>query len=260
MKLDNSIEKEILAELKKIDNRQKPKAAKGSTIKSITKIIKGEKSLLDTVFDNSFEEQKLDDKKQFIRNYPLPDSPQMLLGFASFLSATLRKATKEPDKLTSTWKEKFEQVILFAEEKFSGTSELENIKTFYKSCKRIEKRTSWQEGAILFAFLPFVLFALFIAFHLPVLLFASIVLTYWAVFLLLYVFGLLDRFILFIRKQAIKQKFVHKAFRILAWNVISLLIASIVTLAIYATPSLLYIPCTILFLDLLFLLIVYNEQ
>lgn len=259
MKLDNSIEKEILAELKKIDNRQKPKAAKGSTIKSITKIIKGEKSLLDTVFDNSFEEKKLDDKKQLIRDFPIPASPQKLLGFAHFLSATLHKATKEPDKLASTWKEKFKEVLLFAEEKISGTSELENIKTFYKSCKKIEKRASWQEGAIFFAFLPFILFALAMAFHLPLLLFASIVLACWAVFLLLYMYGLLDRFILFIRKQAIKQKYVHKAFRILAWNVISLLIASIVSAAIYSIPILLYIACGMLLLDLVFLLGVYGE-
>jgi len=122
---------DIQQKLREIDNRKKDPIKKENVIKSAIKVAKKGVSAIDSVFNNSFEEKKLADKKQLILNYPLPSSPKALANFAKYINSVIVSKKREPDALTDAWKDKLKQIYLFAETKLSTSQEFMEIQKLY---------------------------------------------------------------------------------------------------------------------------------
>ncbi len=104
--------KDIQKKLREIDNRKKPPKKKENTVKKAFDVLKGKVSILDLVFDDDFESQKMSDKKKLILEYPMPNSCDNLKKLATYMNSQIASNGREIDSLTDVWKEKLMRMIL----------------------------------------------------------------------------------------------------------------------------------------------------
>lgn len=246
---------DIKRKLREIDKRKKPPAKKGGVIKSTLEIIRGESSVLDLVFSDDFEAEKLADKKQLILDYPLPNSPKALASFAKYINSEIASKKREPDELTEVWKEKLNQIHLFAKAELSDSEEFAEIQKCHKDNKRRERHAKIREYVV-FLFFPIIAaFCFSIAFRLPLLMFVTFLATGWAVFFVLYVYDLLDDMVASIKQHSAKRKNVPKILRIVAWHLLVPALAALITSILYHSVALIYLFAVLFGVDALFLLL-----
>lgn len=249
---------DIQKKLKEIDNREKTTVKKVSAVKSALSIVKGEVSALDLVFGDNFESKKLEDKKQLILDYPFPTSPKVLLRFTKYIHAEIEAKRKEPDELTEVWKEKLKQAYLFAETEISTTKEFAEIVKLQKTDKRRERHKAVREIVVWLVFPIMGAFIASIVLGWSLLMFVSILAAGWELFLILYVYDLLDNMIDSIKQQGAKQKNVPKWLRLGAWLLLVPVIAALVTSLVYYPVALSIFFGVLLLVDAIFLCCVYD--
>ena len=255
---------DIQKKLREIDNRRKPLVKKSGIVKSafesLKETIKTEVTASGLAsFKDGFEEEKLADKKNLILNYPLPTSPKALANFAKYINSEIETKKKEPDALTPVWKEKLNQVYLFAETELSSTEEFTEIQKCHKANKRRDRHATIREFIVLLAFPIIAAFILSLVFHWPLLLFVSIWAAGWEVFLILYVYDLLDDMVASIKQHSEKQQYIPKRLRSAAWHLLVPFFAALITSIAYYSVGLIVL-CSILFgVDALFLLLFLVE-
>jgi len=242
----NAVE-DLMQKLEEIDNRKKPTPKKGAFVQSTLDRIKKEAATAGLEVEDKFEEKKVEDKKRLILNYPLPTSPNALLAFAQYLYSEISAKKKFPNSLTEAWKEKLKQVYLFAKKNFRTAEEFSEIQNCYKRFKRREARSATC-FFLFYLFFPIIAaVALTIVYHQPWLLFAAIIALVWNLFLILYLSGSLDKWILSAKQRGAKQNNIPKAIRVIAWHLLVPIFAALVTLAILCR----IIPLIVLFGTLL---------
>ncbi len=251
---------DIQKKLREIDNRKKPSVKKGgvvkSTIESIKETIREEAVASGLVFfSDSFEEKKIADKKQLILNYPLPTSPEELERFAKYINLELEAKKKAPDALTEVWKEKLKQVHLFAKNELHTTEEFAEIQKCYKANKRRERHSTIREFVVWLIFPIIAAFALSIGLHLPWLMFIAILAAGWEIFLILYVYDLLDSMIVSIKQHSVKQQNVPKILRSVAWHLLIPALAALITSIVYHSTGLIVLFAILFGVDTIFLLL-----
>lgn len=247
---------DIQKKLREIDKRKKPPVRKGDVLKSALDVVKGEASALGLVFGDNFESRKLEDKKQLILNYPLPTSPKALVSFAKYINSEIKARKKEPDALTEVWKEKLKQVYLFAETEFSSTEEFAEIQKCHKANKRRERHAAIREFVVLLILPVLAALIVSIVFHWPLLTFASILAAGWEVFLVLYVYDLLDDMVESIKQHSAKRQNVPKWLRSIAWYLLVPAFAALITAIVYHSVVLIWIFGVLFGVDAFFLLLV----
>lgn len=255
---------DIQKKLREIDNRQKPSVKKSGVVKSafesLKETIREEASASGLEFFNSsFEEQKLADKKQLILNYPLPTSPKALASFAKYINSEIEAKKKAPDALTPVWKEKLKQVHLFAETELSSTKEFAEIQKCHKANKRRERHAAIREFIVLLALPIVVAFIVSLVFHWPLLLFASILAAGWEVFLILYVYDLLDDMVASIKQHSAKRPNIPKRLRSAAWHLLIPFLAALITSIVYHSVGLIVLFAILFGVDAFFLLIFMGD-
>ena len=246
---------DIQKKLREIDNRKKPPVKKGDVLKSALDVVKGETSALGLIFGDSFESKKLEDKKQLILDYPLPTSPKALASFAKYINSEIEAKKKEPDALTEVWKEKLKQVHLFAEIELSTTAEFAEIQKCHKANKRRERHAAIREFVVLLIFPILAAFIVSIVFHWPLLMFVSILAAGWEIFLILYVYDLLDDMVASIKQHSAKRQNVSKRLRSAAWHLLVPFLAALITSITYHSVGLIIFFAILFGLDVFFLLI-----
>ena len=246
---------DIQRKLREIDSRKKPPIKKGDVLKSALDVVKGEKSALGLVFGDSFESKKIEDKKQLILDYPIPTSPKALASFAKYINAEIEAKKKEPDALTPVWKEKLKQVHLFAETELSSTEEFAEIQKCHKANKRRERHAAIREFVVLLIFPILAAFIVSLVFRWPLLLFASILAAGWEVFLILYVYDLLDDMVASIKQHSAKRQNIPKRLRSAAWHLLVPLLAALITSIAYHSVGLIVLFAILFGVDAFFLLI-----
>lgn len=251
---------DIQKKLREIDSRKRPSAKKGGVVKSafesLKETIREEASASGLgFFNDSFEEQKLADKKQLILNYPLPTSPKALASFAKYINSEIEAKKKEPDTLTPVWKEKLKQVHLFAETELSSTDEFAEIQKCHKANKRREMHAAIREFVVLLIFPILAAFIVSLVFRWPLLLFASILAAGWEVFLILYVYDLLDDMVASIKQHSAKRQNIPKRLRSTAWHLLVPLLAALITSIAYHSVGLIVLFAILFGVDAFFLLI-----
>lgn len=247
--------KDLQKKLREIDSRKKPPVKKGDVIKSALDVVKGEVSALGLVFGDSFESKKLEEKKQLILGYPLPNSPKALASFARYISAEIEAKKREPDALTEVWKEKLKQVHLFAETEFNNTEEFAEIQKYQKANKRRERHAAIREF-MWFLIAPIIAaFIVSIVFHWPLMMFASILAAGWEVFLLLYVYDLLDDMVASIKQHSVKRQNIPKRLRSAAWHLLIPFLAALITAIAYQSLGFIILFAILFGIDAFFLLL-----
>lgn len=251
---------DIQRKLREIDSRKRPTAKKSGVVKSAFESLKEtirEEAAASGLgfFNDSFEEQKLEDKKQLILNYPLPTSPKALASFAKYINLEIEAKKKEPDALTPVWKEKLKQVHLFAETELSSTEEFAEIQKCHKANKRRERHATIREFIVLLAFPIVGAFIVSLVFHWPLLLFASILAAGWEVFLILYVYDLLDDMVASIKQHSAKRPNIPKRLRSAAWHLLVPFLAALITSIAYHSEGLIVLFAILFGVDAFFLLL-----
>lgn len=246
--------------LREIDNRKRPSVKKGGVVKSafesLKKTIREEAAASGLkLFDDGFEEEKLADKKKLILNYPLPTSPKALANFAKYINLEIEAKKKEPDALTPIWKEKLRQVHQFAETELGSTEEFAEIQKFHKANKRRERHAAIREFVVLLAFPILAAFIVSLVFHWPLLLFASILAAGWEVFLILYVYDLLDDMVASIKHHSAKRKNIPKRLRSAAWHLLIPFLAALITSIVYQSTGFIILFAILFGVDAFFLLL-----
>ncbi len=248
---------DIKKKLKEIDSRKKPPTKKEGVLKSAIKIAKKEASVLDFVFGDSFEADKLADKKQLIVDYPLPTSPKALADFAKYINQEIVAKKKTPDELTPTWKEKLKQVYEFAKAEIKHTDEFSEIKKYYKGYKRRDRH---QEIAPLIVMplmlIPF-LFIPAITTQSPGLLYLAVLATGWGIFFALYMFDVMENMIDSIKRHSAKDKSIPRILRIVAWHALIPTLAGLIASIAYLSEGYVWLTGIVFGVEAFFLLI-YN--
>lgn len=255
----NAVE-DIQKKLREIDSRKRPSTKKGGVVKSafesLKETIREEATASGLGFLNdSFEEQKLADKKQLILNYPLPTSPKALASFAKYINSEIEAKKKEPDALTPVWKEKLKQVHLFAETEMNTTGEFAEIQKCHKANKRRERHAAIREFIVLLAVPIVAAFIVSLVFSWPLLLFASILAAGWEVFLILYVYDLLDDMVASIKQHSAKRPNIPKRFRSAAWHLLVPFLAALITAIAYHSVGFIVLFAILFGVDAFFLLL-----
>lgn len=253
--------KDIQNKLREIDGRKRPLSKKGGVVKSAFESLKNtirEEAAASglTLFDDGFEEEKLADKKKLIQNYPLPTSPKALASFAKYINSEIEAKKKDPDALTLVWKEKLKQVQLVAETELSSTEEFAVIQKCHKANKRRERHAAIREFIVLLAFPILVAFIESLVLSWPLLLFASILAAGWEVFLILYVYDLLDDMVTSIKRHSTKQQNVPKWLRVAAWHLLIPFLAALITAIVYQSTGFTILFAILFGADIFFLLFV----
>ena len=251
---------DIQKKLREIDSRKRPSTKKGGVVKSafdsLKETIREEASASGLgFFNDSFEEQKLTDKKQLILNYPLPTSPKALASFAKYINSEIEAKKKAPDALTPVWKEKLKQVHLFAEAEMSSTGEFAEIQKCHKANKRRERHAAIREFVVLLIFPIIAAFIVSLVFSWPLLLFASILAAGWEVFLILYVYDLLDDMVASIKQHSAKRPNIPKRLRSAAWHLLVPFLAALITAIAYHSVGLIVLFAILFGVDAFFLLL-----
>jgi len=251
---------DIQKKLQEIDNRKRPSAKNNGSVKSAFESLK--QTIRDeavssglTLFNDRFEEEKLADKKKLIQNYPLPSSPQALEHLAKYIISEIDAKKKNPDALTPIWKEKFEQVYKHAKTYFSDTKEFSEIQKYENANERRKRHASIREYIVLSAFAVIPAFILSLIYHWPLLLFASILAAGWEIFLILYVYDLLDNIIASIKQHSETQQYIPKILRTIAWHLLVPLLAALITSIAYHSVIWITLSAILFGVDVLFLLI-----
>ena len=255
----NAVE-DIQKKLREIDNRKRPPAKKGGVVKSAFESLKNtirEEAAASglTLFDDGFEEEKLADKKKVIQDYPLPTSPKALASFAKYINSEIEAKKKEPDALTPVWKEKLKQLHLFAETEFSSSEEFADIQKCHKANKRRERHAAIREFVVLLLFPILAAFIVSLVFGWPLLLFASILAAGWEVFLILYVYDLLDNMVDSIKEHSKKRQNIPKRLRSAAWHLLIPFLAALITSIAYQSTGFIILFAILFGVDAFFLLI-----
>lgn len=251
---------DLQKKLREIDSRKRPSSKKGGAVKSafesLKQTIREEASASGlTLFSDSFEEEKLEDKKKLILNYPIPTSPKALASFARYINLEIEAKKKEPDALTPVWKEKLKQVHLFAEAELSSTEEFAEIQKCRKADKRRERHAAIREFIVLLAFPIVAAFIVSLVFHWPLLLFASILAAGWEVFLILYVYDLLDDMVASIKQHSAKRQNVPRRLRSAAWHLLVPFLAALITAIAYQSVGFIILFAILFGVDAFFLLL-----
>ena len=251
---------DLKKKLREIDNRKKPSTKKGgqvrSAFESLQKTIREESAACGlTLFKDSFEEEKLADKKKLIQNYPIPTSPKALASFAKYINSEIEAKKKDPDALTPIWKEKLQQVKLFAETEFRSTEEVVEIQKYHKANKRRERHATIREFIWLLAIPVLYAFIVSLVFHWPLLLFVSILAAGWVSFLILLVYDLLDNWISSIKQHSAKRQNIPRILRSSAWHLFIPFLAALITSLVYQSTGLIILFAILLGIDVFFLLI-----
>ena len=249
---------DIQKKLREIDNRKNTSANKDGKIKTafekLKKTIRDEAAASGfTLFFDSFEEEKLEDKKKVIQDYPLPTSPKELACFAKYIKSEIKAKKKTPDLLTPVWKEKLKQVYLFAKKELRSTEAFAEIKKCYKANKRWERHASIRELIILLAVPIVIAFIKSLVYNWPLLLFASILAAGWEIFLILYVYDLLDDMVDSIKQHSAKHQ-PPKWFRSVAWHLLMPFLAALITSIVYQATGLITLFAVLFGVDAFFLL------
>lgn len=254
---------DIQKKLKEIDNRSKPQSQKHYpkqvedvklAFESMKKNIREEAASSGLrVFVDDFEEKKLNDKKNLITHYPLPTSPKALLSFAKYIALEIKAKMKKPDSLTPVWNEKLLRVYQYAKAELRFTEEFVEIRQCYKEIKRKERHMAVQGlvWVLVFPIIGFFITAL--VWHEPLLLFASILAAGWEVFLILYVYDLLDKMIASVKQHCAKQNKYPKILRVAAWYVLIPFIAALITSIVYTSVVFISIFAVLSLVDVCFL-------
>lgn len=251
---------DIQKKLREIDSRKRPSVKKGggvqSAFESLKETIREEASASGLAFfKDSFEEEKLADKKKVILNYPLPASPKALANFAKYINSEIEAKKKEPDALTPVWKEKLKQVHLFAEAELNSTEEFAEIQKCHKSNKRRERHAAIREYVVVLVLPIIAAFIASLVSRWPLLLFASIVAAGWEVFLILYVYDLLDDMVASIKQHSAKRQNIPKRLRSVAWHLLIPLLAALITSLAYHSVGLSVLFAILFGMDAFFLLL-----
>ena len=246
---------DIQKQLKAIEKRKQTRRKTKRAIDSVLNVIKEELPSLDFAFSKSFEEKKLEDMRQLIINFPLPTSPQSLLRFAKYVNSVIASKRKEPDALTEVWKEKLKQIYLFAEQEINTTEEFAEIQKYYNENSRKEKRFAIRD---LVWFLIYPIVAAFISsiiYQLPWLMFAAIVALGWELFLILYVYNLLDKMIASAKRNAVKQNVIPKFLRVIAWHLWIPMLAGLIVSIVYQLVVSIVFAAILFGVNVIFLLV-----
>ena len=246
---------DLQKKLREIDNRKKPPVKKGDAIKSALDVVKGEASALGLVFGDAFGGKKLEEKKKLILDYPLPTSPKALANFAKYINSEIEAKKRDPDALTEVWKEKLKQVHLFAETQLSNTEEFAEIQKCHKANKRRERHVAIREFVVLLAFPILAAFIVSIVFHWPFLMFISILAAGWEVFLILYVYDLLDDMVVSIKQHSAKRQNIPRRLRSAAWHLLVPFLAALITSIAYHSVGLIVLFAILFGVDAFFLLL-----
>ncbi len=251
---------DIKNKLSAIDNRKRPVIKKNGVVKSALESLKNtirEEAATAgfELFDDGFEEGKLADKKKLIKDYPIPTSPKALASFAKYINSEIEAKKKHPDALTPIWQEKLKQVQLFAKTELDSTEEFAEIQKCYKANKRRERHATIREYIVLLWFPILAAFIASLVCDLPLLLFASIWAAGWEVFLILYVYDLLDDMVTSIKQHSEKRPNVPKILRSVAWHVLIPLLAALITSIVYQSEGFIIVFAMLFGMDALFLLL-----
>ncbi len=251
---------DLRRKLREIDSRKRPTTKKSGVVKSAFESLKEtirEEAAASGLgfFNDSFEEQKLEDKKQLILNYPLPTSPKVLASFAKYINLEIEAKKKEPDALTPVWKEKLKQVHLFAKTEMSTTEEFAEIQKCHKANKRRERHAAIREYIVLLAFPILAAFIVSLVFSWPLLLFASILAAGWEMFLILYVYDLLDDMVASIKQHSTKRPYIPKGLRSAAWHLLIPFLAALITSIAYHSVGFIVLFAILFGVDAFFLLL-----
>lgn len=202
---------------------------------------------------DSLKEEKLAAKETLIQNYPIPNSPKELVKFAKYLYSKIQTKKEKNDALLPVWKQKLEQVYLFAEKNLSSTEEFRKIQMLYNANKRRERHAKIRKHVVLFVLvLVYPILAAFIAslvFHWPFLLFASILAAGWDLFLILYVYDLFENVIFSMGKQ----RNIIKLFQFAAWLLLVPFIAALITAIVYQSEISIWLFAILFGVDAFFL-------
>ena len=123
---------DLKAKLKEIESRKKPTIKKGKALTEVVNVVKKKAYDAGLPIKDTFEEQKLLDKKQLIIDYPMPDTPEQLERFAKYIASQSSSKNKQNDELTEIWKEKLNQVQRYSKKRFNNTEETKKIKNTLK--------------------------------------------------------------------------------------------------------------------------------
>lgn len=250
---------DIQKKLREIDSRIKPPVKKGDVIKSALNIVKRKTSALELVFGDNFESKKIEDKKQLILDYPLPTSSKALASFAKYIYSEIEAKKKEPDTLTEVWKEKLNQIHQFAETELSTTEEYAEIQKYHKAIKRRERHASIRELVVLLIFPILAAFIVSIIFQWPIMMFVSILAAGWEVFLILYVYDLLDDMVASMKQHGEKRQNVPKWLRSATWHLLMPIFAALITSIVYHSVVLIVIFAVLLGVAAVFLCNLYER-
>ena len=251
---------DIQKKLREIDNRKRPLTKKDGVVKSavasLKNTIREESSALGfKLFDDGFEEKKLADKKKLIQNYPIPTSPKALVSFAKYINLEIEAKKKEPDDLTPVWKEKLKQVYLFAQTELGHSEDFAGIQKCHKTNKRRERHAAIREFVVLLSCPILAAFIISLVFQWPLLLFASILAAGWEVFLILYVYDLLDGMVSSIKNHSAKRQNIPQNLRSAAWHLLIPFLAALITSIAYQSTGFTILFAILFGIDAFFLLL-----
>ena len=144
---------------------------------------------------------------------------------------------------------------LFAETELSSTEEFAEIQKCHKANKRRERHAAIREFVVLLIFPILAAFIVSLVFRWPLLLFASILAAGWEVFLILYVYDLLDDMVASIKQHSAKRQNIPKRLRSAAWHLLVPLLAALITSIAYHSVGLIVLFAILFGVDAFFLLI-----
>lgn len=257
----NAVE-DIKNRLKEIDNRKRPPIKKSDVVKSVTKVLKRETSVLETLdsaLTDTFSEKKLEDKKKLVQTYNLPTTPKELLAFAKFVNSEIVTKKNESDPLMYTWKEKLKEIYLYAEKNIRETEAFATIQKYYNDDKRREKRS--QMGAVIFLLAGPIItaFVLSLVYELPWLLFVAITGVGWELILTLYTCGLLDSAIDSAKHRCEKKKNVPKILRVVGWHLLTPFFAAMIAAIAHQAIVISFLFLVLFLADIIFLCYLYEQ-
>ena len=144
---------------------------------------------------------------------------------------------------------------LFAKTELSSTEEFAEIQKCDKANKQRERRTAIREFVVLLAFPVPVAFIVSLVFRWPLLLFTSILAAGWEVFLILYVYDLLDGMVSSIKNHSAKRQNIPKNLRSAAWHLLIPFLAALITSIAYQSTGFTILFAILFGIDAFFLLL-----
>ena len=250
---------DLKKKLESIERRKKPSTIKNEALKKVFDLVKNEAEEAGISFDIKYKNKKLQDKKQTIDDFPLPDSAEELLNLSKYIQKQILSKRKNDNDLKETWQEKLKEAYRYAKKEFCDTEQFFEIETCYKKVRRKARHEAMRPIAIFPAFIIIAAFGVAIVEGLPLLMFATAFVACFETYFIFYVYDLLEDWLAYQKSQNAKRSKGLRVSRLVAWLLLAPVFATLITSIFYFSTTVIIIVAAVFVVLLLFLVMTSDD-